>query len=169
MKARTTQNKACLKRKLDRAKLTPNPPLDALRKDFAQRAKPQPKAATDQRFGSTRSGGGARESAACAASTRPSRPRSKAAKVLVVAGRPASVFAHRRPACSRAGAACVKGASRIKVGAPLTPDPGPADRKAATGETSWQGLRPQFPAREARGSTPPAEAPSTSRVRRWLK
>jgi hypothetical protein len=38
MKARTTQNKACLKRKLDRAKLTPNPPLDALRKDFAQRA-----------------------------------------------------------------------------------------------------------------------------------
>jgi len=67
--------------------------LDALRKDFAQRAKPQPKAATDQRFRSMDSGGGVREPAAGAAATRPPRPGSKAAKVLVIAGRPASAIA----------------------------------------------------------------------------
>jgi hypothetical protein len=66
-----SQNKASLIRKLEGAKLKPNLPLDALRKDFAQRAKPQPKAATDQRFPSVSFGG--REPAAEAADPRPPR------------------------------------------------------------------------------------------------
>jgi hypothetical protein len=58
MQTAHSQNRASLRRKLGGAKLKPNLPLDALRKDFAQRAKSQPKAARDQRFPSVSFGGG---------------------------------------------------------------------------------------------------------------